>query len=92
MVLKNFVSQSARLASRPRVLTTTFMCALSATIRLASTADEGAKRLPQPIHAHTLMVSLVTGDDVPIFCRNWKPKVARPIVFRMPRGCCAWPL
>lgn len=92
MVLKSFISQSATLASRPRVLTTTFMCALSATVRLTSTADEGTKSPLQPVHAHNPIVLLMTEDDAPVFCRGWRPRAAQPTVFQMPRGCRAWPL
>jgi hypothetical protein len=92
MVLKSFVSQSATLASRQRVVTTTFMCALSATVRLASIADEGTKIPSQPVHAHNLMVSIMSGDAEPIFCRGGRPKAAQAIVFQIPRGCHAWPL
>jgi len=92
MAWKNFVSQSAKLASRPRILTTTFMCALSATIRFTSTADGGTKIPAQPAHMHNSLVSPMTGDGAPIFCRGWTPKPAQRIVFSSPSGCRAWPL
>jgi hypothetical protein len=92
MIWKNLVNQSANLASRPKVLTTTFMCALSATIRFASTGDEGAKIPAQPAHMQNPLVSIMTRDGVPIFCMGWRPKPAQPLVFQRPRGCRAWPL
>jgi hypothetical protein len=91
MVWKSFVSNSATLASRPRVLTTTFMCALSATVRLTS-AEEGPKIPAPPVRTYNPMVSVMTGDGAPIFCRSVRPKPAQPIVFRHPGGCRAWPL
>jgi hypothetical protein len=92
MVLKSFVSHSAALASRPRILTTTFMCALSATVRFTSTADGGTKIPLEPAYTRNPVVSIMTGDDVPIFCRGWKPKPAQPIAFQIPGRCHAWPL
>ena len=92
MIWKNLVNQSATLASRPKILTTTFMCALSATIRFASTGDEAAKIPAQPAHTQNPLVSIMTRDSVPIFCMGWRPKPARPLVFQRPRGCRAWPL
>ncbi|MGY3355019.1 hypothetical protein [Bradyrhizobium sp. 18] len=92
MIWKNLVNQSATLASRPKVLTTTFMCALSATVRFASTGDEGAKIPVEPAHRQNPLVSIMTRDSVPIFCTGWRPKPARPLVFQRPRGCRAWPL
>ncbi len=91
MAWKRFVGQSATLASRPRVLTATFMCALSATVRLTSTADQ-ATRIPVPAHMHNPMVSIMTRDGVPIFCRGRGSKPVQPTVFRRPRSCRAWPL
>jgi len=92
MIWKNLVNRSASLASRPKVLTTTFMCALSATIRFASTVDQGAKIPAQPPHTQDPLVSIMTRNSVPIFCMGWRPKPARPQVFQRPRGCRAWPL
>jgi hypothetical protein len=92
MAWKSIVSQSATLASRPRVLTTTFMCALSATVRLTSSADEATRIPVQPAHTHNPVVSIMTRDGVPIFCRGWRPKPAQPTVFPSPRSCRAWPL
>ena len=92
MIWKNLVSQSAILASRPRVLTATFMCALSATVRFASTGDEGTRIPPRPAHAQDPLVSIMTRDGVPIFCMGWRPKPAQSLVFQRPRGCRAWPL
>jgi hypothetical protein len=92
MIWKNLVNQSATLASRPKILTTTFMCALSATIRFASTGDEGTRIPAQPAHTQNPLVSVTTRDGVPIFCMGWRPKPAQPLVFQRPRGCRAWPL
>jgi hypothetical protein len=92
MIWKNLVNQSATLASRPKVITTTFMCALSATVRLASTVDEGTRIAAQPAHTQNPMVSIMTRDSVPIFCMGWRPRPAQPLVFPRPRGCRAWPL
>jgi hypothetical protein len=92
MIWKNLVNQSAALASRPKVLTTTFMCALSATVRLASTGDERARIPAQPAHTQDPMVSIMTRDSVPIFCMGWSPKPAQPLVFQRPKACRAWPL
>lgn len=90
MIWKNLVNQSATLASRPRVLTTTFMCALSAAVRFAST--EGTRIPAQPAHTHNDMVGIMTRDGVPIFCMGWRSKPARPLALLRPRGCRAWPL
>lgn len=92
MIWKQLVHQSATLASRPKVLTTTFMCALSATVRFASTGDEGAKIPEQPAHMQNPLVSIMTRDGVPIFCMAWRPMPAQPLVFQRPRACRAWPL
>jgi hypothetical protein len=92
MIWKNLVNQSATLASRPKVLSTTFMCALSATVRLASTGDEGARIAAQSVHTRDPMVSIMTRDSVPIFCLGWRPKPAQPLVFQSPNACRAWPL
>jgi hypothetical protein len=92
MIWKQLVNQSATLASRPKVLTTTFMCALSATVRFASTGDEGTRILAQPTHTQNALVSIMTRDGVPIFCMGWRPKPPQPLVFQQPRGCRAWPL
>jgi hypothetical protein len=92
MIWKNLANQSATLASRPRVLTATFMCALSATVRFASTEAEGA-RIPAPsAHTQDPLVSIMTRDDVPIFCLGWRPKAVQPLVLLRPSGCRAWPL
>jgi hypothetical protein len=92
MIWKNLVNQSATLASRPKVLTTTFMCALSAAVRFASTEAEGTRIPAQPAHTHNAMVAIMTRDGVPIFCMGWRPKPAQPIAMLRPRGCRAWPL
>lgn len=92
MIWKNLVNQTATLASRPKILTTTFMCALSATIRLASTGDEGPRTPAQLTHMQNPLSLITTGDGVPIFCMGWRPKPAQPLVFPRPRGCRAWPL
>jgi hypothetical protein len=92
MVWKSFTSHAATLASRPRLVTTTFMCALSATVRLTSTADQGPKVPLQSVHARNPLVSIMTADGVPIFCRGTRPKPVQPTVFRGPRGCHIWPL
>jgi hypothetical protein len=92
MAWKSFVNQSATLASRPRVLKTTFMCALSATVRLTSTADEATRIPPHLAHMLNPLVSIMTRDAVPIFCRGWRPKPAQPLVFQRPRDCRVWPL
>jgi hypothetical protein len=92
MVLWSFVSQSATLASRPRVLTTTFMCALSAAVRFASTVDEGTRMPAHPPHAQNAIAPIMTKDGVPIFCLGWGPKPAQPLALPRPRGCRAWPL
>jgi len=92
MVLKSFVGQPATLASRSRVVTATFMCALSAAVRLTSATEEGTKIPPPPVHAYNPLVSTMTAGDAPIFCGGQRPKTAQPIVLQMPRGCRAWPL
>lgn len=92
MAWKSFVSQSATLASRPRVLTTTFMCALSATVRFTSTPDEATRIPAHPAHMLNPMVSIMTRDGVPIFCRGWRLKPAQRTVFQSPSSCRAWPL
>ena len=92
MIWKQLVNQSATLASRPKVLTTTFMCALSATVRFASTGDEGTRILAQPTHTQNALVSIMTRDGVPIFCMGLEAEAPQPLVFQQPRGCRAWPL
>lgn len=92
MVWNNLVSQSATLASRPRVLRTTFMCALSATVRFTSTIEAGLKITAPPVNAYNPVVSITTGDAVPLFCRNLRPKRPQPTVFLHPKNCRAWPL
>ena len=92
MTWKNLVNQSATLASRPKVLTTTFMCALSAAVRFASTVDEGTKIPAHPAHAQNAMAAIMTRDGAPIFCQGWRPKPAQPPALPRPRGCRAWPL
>ncbi len=92
MVLRSFVGPSATLASRSRVVTATFMCALSATVRLTSATEGGTKIPPQPAHAYSPLVSTMTAGDAPIFCGGRRTTAAQPIVLQMPRGCRAWPL
>jgi len=92
MAWKSFVSQSATLASRQRVLTTTFMCALSATVRLTSTVGEATRMPAHPVHMLNPMASIMTRDSVPIFCRGWRPKPTQRTAFRSPTSCRAWPL
>jgi len=92
MVWNNLVSQSVTLASRPRVLRTTFMCALSATVRFTSTIEAGQSITTPPVNARNPMVSIMPVDGVPLFCRNFRPKRPLPTVFRHPKNCRAWPL
>ena len=92
MIWKNLVNQSLTRASRPKVLTTTFMCALSATIRLTSTADGGTKIPAPPAPMHNPLISSMIRDGAPIFCSGSKPTMAQRIVFHGPRGCRVWPL
>ncbi|MGY3235000.1 hypothetical protein ACVMAJ_001890 [Bradyrhizobium sp. USDA 4448] len=92
MVWNILVSQSATLASRPRVLRTTFMCALSAAVRFASTIEAGQKITAPPVNAHNPTVSITTGDSVPLFCRNLRRKRSQPTVFLHQKNCRAWPL
>ncbi|WP_439400542.1 hypothetical protein ACRQ5Q_42010 (plasmid) [Bradyrhizobium sp. PMVTL-01] len=76
MVWNNLVSQSATLASRPRVLRATFMCALSATVHFTSTIEAGQRITTPPVNAHNPMVSIMALDGVALLCRNFRP--ARP--------------
>jgi hypothetical protein len=92
MIWKTFVNQSAALASRLKVLTTTFMCALSAAVRFASIVDEGMKIPAHPAHAQNAIAAIMIGDGIPIFCLGWRPKPAQPLALPRPRGCRAWPL
>ncbi|SFJ53122.1 hypothetical protein SAMN05216525_12787 [Bradyrhizobium sp. Gha] len=92
MVWNYLVSQSAILASRPRVLRTTFMCALSATVRFTSAIEEGQK-IPAPsVDAQNPMVLITAADDVPLFCRSSRPTRPQPPVFLHPKNCRAWQL
>jgi hypothetical protein len=90
MIWKNLISQSATLASRPKVLTTAFMCALSAAARLASTVDEGTKIPAHPAYAQNAMAPIMARDGAPIL--GLRPKPAQPPALPRPRGCRAWPL
>lgn len=92
MAWKSFVSQSATLASRPKVLTTTFMCALSATVRLTSTTGEATRIPVHPAHMLSSMSSIMIRDSVPIFCRGRRLTPARRAIFQSPPSCRAWPL
>ena len=91
MVWNNLVSQSAALA-RPRVLRTTFMCALSATVRFTSTIQEGQKIPTPPVGAQNPMVLITAAHDLPLFCRSLQPRRPQSPAFLHPKNCRAWPL
>ncbi|MGY3534518.1 hypothetical protein ACVISU_007286 [Bradyrhizobium sp. USDA 4452] len=92
MVWNTLVSRSATIASRPKVLRTTFMCALSATVRFTSTIESGQRITAPPVGARSPVSSIIATNGVPLFCRNFQPKRRQPIVVRHPKNCRAWPL
>ena len=92
MVWNNLVSQSVTLASRPRVLRTTFMCALAAAVRFTLAIEERQNIPAASINVQNPMVSITAADGVPLFCRSLRPKPPPPTVFLHPKNCRAWPL
>jgi len=94
MVWKTFVSQTL-IASRSRVVATTFMYALSATVRFTTATGNETKILAQSVHRTNPMIFIMTRDGLPIFCNDRGPKSAQPIVFQSPGGfrtACARPM
>jgi hypothetical protein len=92
MIWKNFVSQPA-IASRSRVIATTFMYALSVTVRFTTATGNETKIPAQSVHRTNPLIFIMTGDGLPIYCKGQGPKSAQPTVF--PRGfrsACARPM
>jgi hypothetical protein len=86
MAWKNFIGPLA-ITSRRSVVASAVMYGLSLTVRFTSAAGEETEIPPQAVQSSSPMISIMTKDGVPTFCKDWGPKSAQPIVFH--RG---WPV
>ena len=73
--------------SRRKVLATTLMYAASLTVRSTSATGKETAISASPTQRGDPMTSVTTKDGVQIFCKDWGPKSAQPIVFHH-----GWPL
>jgi hypothetical protein len=80
MAWKNFVSRPA-IASRSRAIATTFMYALSVTVRFTTATGNETKIPAQSAHRTNPLIFIMTGDGLPISCKDQGPKSAQSTVF-----------
>jgi non-heme chloroperoxidase len=73
--------------SRRKVLATSFMSAISLTVRSTSVAGKETTTSTDPAQRNDPMTSVTTEDGVQIFYKDWGPKSAQAIVFHH-----GWPL
>jgi len=83
-MMETLAGQGA-IASRSRVVATTFICALSVTVRFTTATGNERKIEAQSAHRSTPMTFNTTRNGAPILCRYREPKSAWPIVFQNPK-------
>lgn len=92
MASKTLAGQGA-IASRSRVVATTFMCALSATVRFTTATGNEAKILGQSVHRSNPMTFIATRDGSPVFLQGSGAEIrpshrlSKPEI--LPRAMCA---
>jgi hypothetical protein len=92
MIRKKLGSQGTTFASHPRLLRATFICALSATVRLIPATEAGPKVPLLACPTHNPRVSIMTASDDPIFCRREPPICSKLTTLSEFKSCRAWPL
>jgi hypothetical protein len=83
------------IALRSRIVATTFIYALSVTVRFTTATGNEARIAAHAVHRSHPMVFLMTGDGLPIFCGDRRPKFALPAAFPSRggfRAACARPM
>jgi len=93
MALKTLAGQGA-IPVRSRLVATTFIYALSVTVRFTTATGNEAKIPAQSVHLGNPLTLITTRDGAPVFCRDREPTSAWPIVFQNPkffRAPCARP-